>query len=120
MVALKRKYYLAGPMSGIEGHNFKRFDEFARELRARGYDIVNPAEIARTLPGEPGDLPYHEYVRADLKGLLECTDIVMMPGWGGSRGAKRELDIADFLFMRVWKLNENFSLERMDYGDTQV
>lgn len=107
-------------MTGIEGHNFKVFDHHAKELRGRGYNVVSPAEIARTLPGNPGDLPYHEYVRADLKGLLECTDLVLLPGWRGSRGAMKELDIADFLYMRVWRIESDGSLARMEYGDTRV
>ncbi|QDF18267.1 hypothetical protein SEA_DAKITI_54 [Gordonia phage Dakiti] len=120
MVQLSRKFYIAGPMTGIEGHNFARFDLFTKELRNQGYDVVSPAEIARTLPGNPGDLPYQDYVRADLKEMLDCTDLVLMPGWGGSRGAQMELDIAIFLNMRVWKINETFKLMRTQYGDTRV
>lgn len=119
-VKIKSKYYLAGPMTGIEGYNFKRFDEFAKELRARNYEVISPAEIARTLPGEPGDLPYQEYVRADLKGLLQCSDLILIPGWRASRGAMMELNIADFLKMRVWTINSDYSLKRENYGDTSV
>lgn len=114
------RYYIAGPMSGIEGHNFKEFDKYAKGLRNVGYDIVSPAEIARSLPGEPGDLPYHTYVREDIKAMLDCTDIIMLPGWRGSRGAKRELDLADFLQFRVWSVEPNFTLVRMSYGDVSV
>lgn len=120
MVELRRTYYLAGPMTGIEGHNFDKFDYFAGELRNRGYNIVSPAEIARSLPGKPGDLPYYEYIRADLKKLLECTDLILMPGWRGSRGALKELDIAEFINMRVWTIDQYVRLIRADYGDTSV
>ncbi|QAX94334.1 hypothetical protein SEA_GUILLAUME_51 [Gordonia phage Guillaume] len=119
-IELPKKYYLAGPMTGVEGHNFERFDLFARGLRKFGYEVVSPAEIARTLPGEPGDLPYQVYVREDLKGLLECTDLVLMPGWRGSRGAMMELNIAEFLHMRVWEVSETYRLIRTSYGDTRV
>lgn len=119
-IKLKRRYYLAGPMTGIEGHNFRSFDKFAKELRERGYEVVSPAEIARTLPGEPGDLPYTEYVRADLRELLNCTDLVLLPGWRGSRGAMMELNIAEFLHMKVWSINSNKFLVREEYGDTSV
>lgn len=115
-----RKYYLAGPMTGIEGHNFKTFDFFAAELRNRGYTVVSPAEIARSLPGEPGSLPYEEYVKADLKEMLDCTDLVLLPGWRGSRGAMRELDLAEFLNYRVWRVESDSSLIRTEYGDTRV
>ena len=115
-----RRFYLAGPMTGIEGHNFTVFDKATLELRNLGYEVISTAEIARSLPGTPGDLPYHTYVREDLKGLLECTDIVMLPGWGGSRGARRELEIADFLFMKCWRYVGNGALQRMEYGDQRV
>ncbi|AKJ71844.1 hypothetical protein TIN4_47 [Tsukamurella phage TIN4] len=115
-----RKYYIAGPMTGIKGHNFEAFDAAAAALRGRGYTVVSPAEIARELPGEPGSLPYHEYVRADLRKLLDCTDLVLLPGWRNSRGAMRELDLAEFLHFRVWKIEADTSLVRTEYGDTRV
>ena len=37
--------YIAGPMTGIEALNFPLFHRVAAELRARGIDAVNPAEI---------------------------------------------------------------------------
>ncbi|QRI45637.1 hypothetical protein SEA_ROYALG_53 [Gordonia phage RoyalG] len=120
MVQLQRKFYLAGPMTGIEGYNFSTFDFYAKELRSQGYTVVSPAEIARELPGEPGSLPYTDYVRADLKELIECSDLVLIPGWGGSRGARAELDLAIFLNMRVWKITEALKLMRTSYGDTRV
>lgn len=116
-VELPSQYYLAGPMSGIAGHNFKTFDAIAQALRKRGYRVVNPAELTRQLPGQPGDLPYETYVRHDFKHLLDCTDLVLMGGWMKSRGARMELVIAEFLKMRVWYVNADFKLSRMPYGN---
>lgn len=39
--------YLAGPMSNIPQFNFPAFDDAAADLRARGWDIVSPAELDR-------------------------------------------------------------------------
>lgn len=117
---MKNKLYLAGPMTGIEGHNFKAFDEAAKKLRDLGFTVVSPADIARSLPGEPGSLPYVMYAREDLKALLDCTDIAVLPGWRNSRGARNELHIADFLRMKCWEYLDGGALRRMEFGDQLV
>lgn len=115
------KWYLAGPMTGHDDYNYPNFDKFSAELRTRGYQVVSPAEIGRELPGEPGSLPYYIYVREGLRGLLDCQHLVLMPGWTESRGARKELDIADFLDMKIWHIHEDGKLIRNTvYGNQDV
>lgn len=35
--------YVSGPMTGYIGHNFPAFFEAEQQLRAAGYDVINPA-----------------------------------------------------------------------------
>lgn len=39
-------------------------------------------------------------MRADLRALLDCDVVALLPGWEQSRGARREVSIADDLGMR--------------------
>ena len=86
----KKKVYISLPISGYD------FDErketaLAMEvkLRGRGYDVFNPL----------GDqfqtgLTTNEYMKLDLKALLDCDVIMFMYGWNRSAGCHTELWVA--------------------------
>ena len=42
---MKRRIYIAGPMTGLPALNFPAFHAAASALRALGHQVVNPAEI---------------------------------------------------------------------------
>lgn len=87
----KRKSYIAGPMTGYKDYNFPAFYAKAAEERAKGYDVINPAE----LDDADGDLtkPWDFYLRRDLIVLAECNRIVLLDGWEKSKGANLEVHI---------------------------
>ncbi|NOV25910.1 DUF4406 domain-containing protein [Cupriavidus necator] len=88
--------YIAGPMSGIPLLNFPAFHEAARALRAEGHDVVNPAEIN----ADPS-AGWLECMRADIRELVTCDAIYLLPGWEKSRGARLEAKIAEGLGFRM-------------------
>lgn len=90
------RIYISGPMTGKPDLNRPAFNAKAAELRALGHEVVNPAE----LPEIPGGT-WHDYMKADIKLLLECDAIYMLPGWVGSKGAALEYDIARDLGMEI-------------------
>ena len=104
-----KRVYLSGPMSGITDSNFPAFHAWAARLRADGFDVVNPAEI------NPGPAPqgaeaqssaawtarYNSCMRADLREMMDCDAIALMPGWESSKGANLELHVAHRLGMEV-------------------
>lgn len=92
--------YIAGPMTGKPELNFPLFQREAARLRADGWHVVNPAEI--NPDPSAGWLPC---MRADIKQLVDCDSILMLPGWEWSRGASLEHHIAQRLGMRVIYLN---------------
>lgn len=81
--------YVSGPMTGYPKHNFPAFNAAAKKLRARGFEIVNPAELDA---GEPCN-SWEECLRRDIKWLMKCTAIATLPGWKKSKGAKLEIHI---------------------------
>ena len=95
------RIYLSGPMSGLPEFNFPAFHAAAARLRARGLQVVNPAEIN---PG--GTLSWEECMRADIKALCDCTALALLPGWMNSRGAHLELHLAHRLGLRIGTVDE--------------
>ena len=82
--------YLSGPMTGLPDFNYPAFNEAAKTLRDLGSYVFNPAECFN---GKQ-DLPKEEYMRADIKAVLEATVVVTLDGWENSSGAQLEVEVA--------------------------
>lgn len=89
--------YIAGPMTGLPEFNYPLFNRVAAELRARGVEVRNPAEN----DGGSADKQWDFYIRLGLRQLLECDEIMLLPGWESSKGAQLELSVAEALGMTV-------------------
>jgi hypothetical protein len=131
--------YIAGPMTGIEHHNFPAFfkaEAFLREKFPYG-TFINPARLDSSgiqvnleydvditeldkvdwdrLSLEMqrlvgvGKVTWEDCMRRDIKALVDMTDIVLLLGWEKSRGACLENHIAMALGFRRWFLD----LEKM-------
>lgn len=83
------KIYVAGPMRGIEKLNFPAFNAAAADLRASGFDAVNPVDINP----DPAT-PWRECMNNDIIELVKCDAIYMLVGWQNSKGASLEHHIA--------------------------
>ncbi|MGP9499558.1 DUF4406 domain-containing protein [Halomonas sp. AOP43-D1-4] len=92
-----KRIYISGPMTGLPGLNFGAFNSAAGQLRALGYEVVNPAEKQSEL----GELTWEEYLREDLRDMLTCDTIALLPGWEASKGAHLELHVAHRVGMTV-------------------
>jgi len=90
------RIYIAGPMTGIKDHNYPAFFCVAAKLRAEGRDVINPAEQTYGI-----GKPWTFYMRLGLQGLLQCDEIVLLPGWESSRGARLEREVAEQLGMKI-------------------
>ncbi len=86
------RWYISGPMTGHPDLNFPAFNAAAAKLRAMGLDVCNPAEFGE----EPG-MAWADYLRKDIRALMDCQGIVMLPGWQKSKGARLEWVIANEL-----------------------
>jgi hypothetical protein len=98
--------YLSGPMSGIEDENFPAFNAAARALRLLGYTVVNPAEFKTDVTGLEGRARWVKFLKVDIKALMDCDGIVMLPGWKKSEGAKHEHYNAKVLNLQIMTLAE--------------
>ncbi len=103
------RLYIAGPMSGIPHFNIPAFDAMAAKLRALGHEVVSPAEldgpetraaIYASKTGSHRDLPPGEtwgfYLSRDVRLLADdgIEGVVVLPGWGKSKGARLETFVA--------------------------
>lgn len=93
---MKPVVYISGPMTGFTDLNFPAFNKAAAEMRERGYEVVNPVDI-----NPDPDTPWTECMRNDIKALLACTHIALLPGWQRSKGARIEAGIAFDLGMEL-------------------
>lgn len=101
-------YYIAGPMTGIEGHNYPAFEKATAHLRRDGLKVLSPHEFFPP-PGEDFDpvLGRIQRLRKDVSFLSNCDATLLLPGWSESRGARMELNLALELGMRVYYFHNN-------------
>lgn len=95
----KKKIYVSGKISGLEPEvykeNFKKGEIVVHEM---GAESLNPLDI---LPFKP-EHEWIDYMRADIKVLVDCDGILMLPDWKDSKGAILELYIAKGLNMEIY------------------
>ena len=131
--ARRKTAYLAGPMRGLPYYNFPAFDAARDTLRAKGWDVVSPADLDRAHgfdamrlpPGtdwsripEGFDLP--ACVRRDVDALTRCDALVFLPGdWTKSTGGKGEFAVALWARKPVYQLSPDGSLARV-FADMRV
>lgn len=100
------RLYISGPMTGYPDHNHGTFNHVANVIRDRyKLDCFNPAENFDGM----FDLPRHVYMLEDIKGLLTCDSIVMLPGWEKSKGALLEIEIAREINFKIYKWLPDYS-----------
>jgi hypothetical protein len=93
--------YIAGPMTGLPDYNYPAFNAAAAKLRAEGVDVRNPAELNDLDEVHADPKPWDWYVRRAIRALLDCDEILLLPGWEQSKGAQLERHIAEALGMKV-------------------
>jgi nucleoside 2-deoxyribosyltransferase len=104
------RLYIAGPMRGLKEFNFPAFDATAARLRAKGHEVVSPAEMDREAYGDMEKIieiakkpdATKEFMSRDLAAMLGCDGILMLPGWGRSEGACIEALVAAMCGMPVF------------------
>lgn len=93
--------YVAGPMSGYPESNYPAFSRAADRLREEGFLVVNPATDNRV-----GFGGYTDFLRDDLRLLLECDGVAVLDYWWESVGARNEVSVAGVLRMPVRTVDE--------------
>lgn len=87
--------YLAGPMTHELEHGRPAFAEATKRLLDVGYYVEDRSRV------EVPDWSWETYLRHDLKAMLDCTGVAVLPGWEFSRGAQLEVQTARALAMPI-------------------
>jgi hypothetical protein len=95
------KYYLSGAISYQA--NFKYYSKsYEDKLRYWGItDIFNPDETEW-----PENVKWETCLKYNLKIIVDCDVLVLLPNWKKSRGAKLEVHVAKALGIRVIEFND--------------
>jgi hypothetical protein len=89
---VKKRIYIAGPMTGLPEYNYPAFNAEAKRLRALGWEVENPAENEAPSSGE-----WIDFMRLAIPQLMTCDIIVLLPGWIESRGARIEVRVSEIM-----------------------
>lgn len=89
------KIYISGPMTGLPDLNRSAFNAAAKALRAKGWDAVNPVDVCGA------ETDWAVCMRLNIAAMMACDQIVLLRGWGKSRGANVEMQLALDLKIRV-------------------
>ena len=93
-----KKIYISGAISSRPIHEAEAHFKAAQlRLLVIGYDCINPMEISPYSQ----EKTWEDYMRNDIKHLMDCQAIYMLRGWWKSRGARVEWWLAKKLGMEV-------------------
>ena len=105
METTQKTVYIAGPISNIPHGNVVQFREATKTVRNMGHIAKNPHEFCSDIPKTS---PWETFVRRGLQQLMDCTDIVLLPGWESSDGASLEQMNASIVGITVHESLEAF------------
>jgi len=93
--------YLSGPMTGLPDMNWPTFIYAEKYI---GGSIFNPAKPHGFLIKKPkGAFTWSDFMTEDIYGLLKCKDVIVLPGWSRSSGAKVEVKIGESILKSTAK-----------------
>jgi len=92
--------YISGPITNIPNGNKEAFEAAEKYLLSLGYLPVNPHDLPHN-----HDRSWESYMREDLKAMLDCEAILILPGWESSRGATIEANLARTLGLHFVEYN---------------
>lgn len=113
-----RRCYVAGPMSGVDLHNFPAFFAAHGRLERAGWVVFNPAQMSADLWKRGGGLDVagtparRAYARQDLLVIIDELKaengdaVVVLPGWENSKGARTEVDLAAWVHLQVLTVDD--------------
>lgn len=89
------RLYIIGPVSGIEQDNRPAFEAAATRLEIAGYDTCVPHWFI------PAGTDWQAAMRRSIEMLVKCDGVAALDGFGASKGARIEADLATGIGMPV-------------------
>lgn len=93
-----KKIYISGKISDMPYHEaFEKFERAENMLKEIGFEVINPMKL-----DHKNAVTWSDYMRTDIKALMDCDNIHMLPNWRSSEGAKLEKYIANELDIKEY------------------
>ena len=94
-------------MTGYSDLNHPLFHVAEEHLKAKGYDVINPAKMDEELGLDPHQgLMDPEFlkgaVKRDLEAVMACDGVALLPDWESSKGATAEVAVARWLGKAIY------------------
>lgn len=90
-----KKVYISGGITGVENYE-QHFKDAEDMLKMEGFKPVNPVTLEHN-----HDQSWEQFMKVDLKALLDCDMIFMLENWGESNGANIERSVAKICGIEV-------------------
>jgi hypothetical protein len=91
-----KKVYISGPITGKPYGNADLFGQAAAWVTHQGHIPINPHWLKHN-----HGKTWLEYMREDLKAMMDCDEILMLPGFTESKGAMVEHELARALGLPI-------------------
>ncbi len=111
------RFYISGPMTGYDGHNFEAFDAAEMVLSRMGFQVLSPAQEGDLDNEGLSTATREEFMRRDIDWVLSADRVVVLDGWEMSRGARIEVAVAREIGLPIFRL-EGKKLVEEDYTTT--
>lgn len=92
------KVYICGKITGLLNYA-DAFNKAEQKLRNMGYAVFNPCNMGIITGWE-----WVDYMRYDLRMLMQCDYIYPLKNWRKSKGARLEMKIAKKLKIQILKI----------------
>lgn len=91
------KVYISGKITGLPIEvALTNFIIAETKLKEYNFEVINPMTITHN-----HDKSWENYMRVDLKALLDCDSIYMLKDWHKSKGANIEYNLAKDLGLKI-------------------
>src|SRR5690606_25316501 len=117
---MRKKVYISGKMTGLNDLNVPKFKAAETRLKDNGFLPFNPHNIH---PADVSHYSWSDFMRADIKILMDCDIIVVLDDWNDSKVAKVEVWIGIMLGMPIicadtFRVLDDLTLEEADGLET--
>ena len=107
-------------MTGYKDFNFPAFNSLEADiLNEFGFvEVVNPVFISKKVEEHNPDVTYEDYMREDLRALLDCDAVVLLEGWKNSGGCQKEVTVANYIGIpcfETWSDFKTYIGEKIGY-----
>jgi len=114
--------YICGAMRGIPQLNHPAFFEAEETLLKAGHKVINPARMDQELGLDPHNSQMdskfiEDCARRDIDAVFECDELVLLPKWEKSKGARAEIAVAQWLSKPIRIYPSMVKMEKEDVCD---